>query len=545
MADLEGINIVETNLRSTGDPGVRSATNILAVHHSGHTTDVDWDANFLNDMHINSNGWSMIGYHFVIRKNGAIERGRPEGAIGAGVQGHNNDSIHIHVCGSFHIAEPTSSQIDSLTKLLSALCKKYSITPSRTTIRGHREFSGHESNECPGANLFNKLDDIVKNVAAGNVGSGGTPVGQSNKMSAEDIINKIYGPYAAKAAYASTMPQIPASTMIAMSIQYGGLDTAKFTAWNVFGIKYDSAISSGAQSGDLCTFNDYPDACAKFIKYVKNTEQMKEAVKALGDDKATLDQISEDSKKKFNELMLPEFAKANKLPDEAKYPDAVKELITKYNLYEWDKKEAKDKEPDAEAVAKANSSMQKTASNPTGAVQTVGVGFEIKNLGGDMVQITKLPKGKTNPCEPIYPDFITVSDVVPQWVLDATVEAVNAEAEKAKNPPKESAQTAMTEEEKKVTQAKVSEFEHELSEYKEGKYKEWVKTQSDLTLDNTNENIEKCEKAFKEAIKADKDGKLFYKDIFYNGDESIKKEIDSYMDKKKEIDELKKKLANQ
>ena len=39
---------------------------------------------------------------------------------------------------------------------------------------------------------------------------------------------------------------------------------------------------------------------------------------------------------------------------------------------------------------------------------------------GKSVTIIKLPLGKT-PCEPIYPDYVTVGDTVPQWALDKTV----------------------------------------------------------------------------------------------------------------------------
>lgn len=60
---------------------------------------------------------------------------------------------------------------------------------------------------------------------------------------------------------------------------------------------------------------------------------------------------------------------------------------------------------------------------------SVGYGFEVKAAGKDTVKITKLPKGKTSPCEPIYPDLVTVSDTVPQWILDATIVAVNKQAE--------------------------------------------------------------------------------------------------------------------
>ena len=59
----------------------------------------------------------------------------------------------------------------------------------------------------------------------------------------------------------------------------------------------------------------------------------------------------------------------------------------------------------------------------------VGYGFMVSPAGPEMVKITKLPNGKTNPCEPIYPDLITVSDTVPQWILDATIVEVNKQAE--------------------------------------------------------------------------------------------------------------------
>ena len=40
---------------------------------------------------------------------------------------------------------------------------------------------------------------------------------------------------------------------------------------------------------------------------------------------------------------------------------------------------------------------------------------------GSSVTIIKLPAGKT-PCEPIYPDYVTVGDSVPQWALDKAVQ---------------------------------------------------------------------------------------------------------------------------
>ena len=45
-------------------------------------------------------------------------------------------------------------------------------------------------------------------------------------------------------------------------------------------------------------------------------------------------------------------------------------------------------------------------------------GIREKAAGGDMILLTKLPEKKTY-CEPIYPDYICVSDTVPMWALRA------------------------------------------------------------------------------------------------------------------------------
>ena len=56
-------------------------------------------------------------------------------------------------------------------------------------------------------------------------------------------------------------------------------------------------------------------------------------------------------------------------------------------------------------------------------------GFRVIPRGKDIVEITKEPAGKTF-CEPIYPDYVCVSDTIPQWVLATTIEVINKEVEK-------------------------------------------------------------------------------------------------------------------
>jgi hypothetical protein len=47
---------------------------------------MDASAEQIHGWHL-GNGWAGIGYHYVIRKDGTIERGRPEWAIGSHAYG--------------------------------------------------------------------------------------------------------------------------------------------------------------------------------------------------------------------------------------------------------------------------------------------------------------------------------------------------------------------------------------------------------------------------------------------------------------------------
>ena len=135
----------------------RSETDQVVIHHPGNPTDDDLSVVEINASH-QARGWSCIGYHYVIRKDGTVEVGRPHWTVGAHAYGHNSHTIGVHVCGNFEIGEPTSEQIESLAMLLANLCTDYGLTIDRDHIVGHRELM---STACPGRNLFSQLDTIV------------------------------------------------------------------------------------------------------------------------------------------------------------------------------------------------------------------------------------------------------------------------------------------------------------------------------------------------------------------------------------------------
>lgn len=134
----------------------RDVTDQIVIHHTGNPTDDDLSAEEIHESH-KAQGWSGIGYHFVIRKDGTIERGRPMDTIGAHAYGENSHTIGIHVCGNFEIAEPTPEQIESCAILVGWLTEKYELEVDENHVVGHRDLM---PTACPGEALYNQLDVI-------------------------------------------------------------------------------------------------------------------------------------------------------------------------------------------------------------------------------------------------------------------------------------------------------------------------------------------------------------------------------------------------
>lgn len=159
-APKEPFPVVETNFKFNETLLVRPKTDMLVIHHVG-IPDGDTSAAAIHKAHL-ANGWAGIGYHYVIRKDGSIERGRPLATVGAHAEGQNYHTVGINVTGNFEKETPTQSQITSLEKLLVFLCQTYDIHPSAATIVGHRNVN---STDCPGKNLYRLLPEIRDDVA--------------------------------------------------------------------------------------------------------------------------------------------------------------------------------------------------------------------------------------------------------------------------------------------------------------------------------------------------------------------------------------------
>lgn len=128
----------------------RTKTNWLVIHCSAtRAIQSNISAADIRQWH-KSKGWKDIGYHYVIKRDGTLETGRPETEIGSHVQGHNSDSVGICLVGGLNdkTFKPennyTAAQWKTLTSLVARLVKIY---PSAKVL-GHRDFKGVQK-ACP------------------------------------------------------------------------------------------------------------------------------------------------------------------------------------------------------------------------------------------------------------------------------------------------------------------------------------------------------------------------------------------------------------
>ena len=137
----------------------RNMTNMIVVHHTGNPVDDDLSAEEIHASH-KAQGWAGIGYHYVIRKDGTIEVGRPVWSVGAHAYGRNRDTIGIHACGNFEIAIPTEAQMNSLAELVGYLCRRYDLQASKDVVVAHRDLM---PTACCGQNLYDQMDTVRGN----------------------------------------------------------------------------------------------------------------------------------------------------------------------------------------------------------------------------------------------------------------------------------------------------------------------------------------------------------------------------------------------
>ena len=120
---------------------IRRETTDLILHHeagSGSAQDI-------HRYHL-SLGWSGIAYHYYVRRDGSIYRGRPENAVGGHTKNYNACSIGVCFEGNFETETMCEAQLDAGLVLVADIKRRY----PGILVGGHREYS---ATACPGKNF--------------------------------------------------------------------------------------------------------------------------------------------------------------------------------------------------------------------------------------------------------------------------------------------------------------------------------------------------------------------------------------------------------
>ncbi|MFJ5559948.1 peptidoglycan recognition family protein [Streptomyces sp. NPDC093250] len=185
-AHARGAGVVEPDIDGTAAWGARSPRGTISVlryrpsriviHHTVSTNSTDFSraqahahAHWVQDLHLDKNGWVDTGYHFLVSRGGWITEGRHGSlqtltggttfVLGSHTSGQNDQAIGIACEGAYHAgAVPPDAQWEVLVTLCAYTCAQYGIPSAR--IYGHKDYS---STLCPGVyhDMLPRLRDEV------------------------------------------------------------------------------------------------------------------------------------------------------------------------------------------------------------------------------------------------------------------------------------------------------------------------------------------------------------------------------------------------
>jgi N-acetyl-anhydromuramyl-L-alanine amidase AmpD len=123
--------------------------NTIILHCSYTPPSMDIGVAEIRRWHVGENGWSDIGYHYVIRRNGELEAGRPVGSVGAHAKGHNTGSIGVCLVGGMAEGDqrPDCNFSRRQWDRLDLFARGLLLTYPGCTILGHRDVAPGRA--CP------------------------------------------------------------------------------------------------------------------------------------------------------------------------------------------------------------------------------------------------------------------------------------------------------------------------------------------------------------------------------------------------------------
>jgi N-acetylmuramoyl-L-alanine amidase len=132
--------------------------NDIIVHCSATPEGKDYTVDDIRAWH-KYNGYSDIGYHYVVYRDGSVHEGRNVDIAGAHCKNHNSYSIgvcYIGGCGKDGKTAKDTRTKEQKESLLSLLKELKSLYP-KATIHGHRDYA---NKACPSFDATKEYKDI-------------------------------------------------------------------------------------------------------------------------------------------------------------------------------------------------------------------------------------------------------------------------------------------------------------------------------------------------------------------------------------------------
>lgn len=105
-------------------------------------------------------GWLKIGYHFVITRDGTLQKGRDLDEVGAHVAGHNHNSIGICMVGGTaqDSKEPENNFTDAQWAVLGILLSEMQQLFPTAQVVGHYQLDPKKA--CPSFDVVDYLKTL-------------------------------------------------------------------------------------------------------------------------------------------------------------------------------------------------------------------------------------------------------------------------------------------------------------------------------------------------------------------------------------------------
>lgn len=150
-------NVHSLVLRSTARP-----ISEIIVHCTATAEGRDFTVDDIRAWH-KARGWSDIGYHYIVYRDGSIHEGRPVGQVGAHVEGRNTGTIGISYVGGVSSDGKTPQDTRTAPQRASLL---WLVGELRKRHKGIRAVTGHNQYAAKACPSFDVRRDALSRYGA-------------------------------------------------------------------------------------------------------------------------------------------------------------------------------------------------------------------------------------------------------------------------------------------------------------------------------------------------------------------------------------------